>query len=757
MDFELPDERESQDSRLIEPSRAGPRFPSWVVRALKGWFSDHIRHPYPTAKEMESIQRQTGLSRQQIANWLANTRRRIKSKRPRAPSPFVGLRDTYSNTDMSDPNESPMSFQNMDPLQRWQNSPPEHEAVDASALAQAISGLAPGMGRQSHDEDRDVSGSWHNALSTSSAGTSYSSRSSLASAYSQNSHTSRRSFELPGQGSKRRRRRVAAARSMHTTGLSNLSRTSHTFQCTFCTETFKTKHSWQRHEKSLHLSLERWTCSPDGPRIKDPNTSRLACVFCAQLDPDEDHLQSHNCAICFGRLPEERIFYRKDHIRQHLKLVHNAKFNDWPMDLWKDESQIIRSRCGFCKFVMSHWSDRVGHLAEHFREGKSMADWQGDWGFEDHVLDMVENSVPPYLIHYERNSPWPFTTKQVHPETPSNAFELIKLELEDFLTDHLNKSQCIPSDEALAYESCCIVLSSDVLSQSAETTAPSWLRDLLTSSEETTKRARLRPMKNHSTSWVTQLKIHGKGNIFETCSMENQLQNYVEISTMLGHQVGDSDLQLEAYSIVTRMEASSPHPCPWFQTFLAGLIYGSSGWLAPFRRRANLVSMIPQSAPRSDHSSEMQDIQATTSSHESKIPRLGVLPTGTAPEDPIGKSLDTVGTSTSVPVIGSNHGEPKIPPRAMPLLLNDDNCYRRLVRDLSRFVVSTISPRNPDSHVPTDEELQYQARWIMFQDDDPWNQTPADNAEWLRQFKCDLHVLHGDVLSGWVDTSVSSS
>lgn len=223
-------------------------------------------------------------------------------------------------------------------------------------------------------------------------------------------------------------------------------------------------------------------------------------------------------------------------------------------------------------------------------------------------------------------------------------------------------------------------------------------------------------MKNHSTSWVTQLKIHGKGNIFEACSMDNQLQNYVEISTMLGHQVGDSDLQLEAYSIVTRMEASSPHPCPWFQTFLAGLIYGSSGWLAPFRRRANLVSTVPESEPQSNHGSEMQDIQATTSNHESKIPLLGVLPPGDAPEDPIGKSLDAVGTSVSVPVIGSNHGEPKIPPRAMPLLLNDDNCYRRLVRDLSRFVVSTISPRNPDCHVPTDEELQYQARWIMFQE-----------------------------------------
>jgi hypothetical protein len=39
----------------------------------------------------------------------------------------------------------------------------------------------------------------------------------------------------------------------------------------------------------------------------------------------------------------------------------------------------------------------VDHLAEHFKTGKSMADWEGDWGFEAPVLAMVENSVPPCM------------------------------------------------------------------------------------------------------------------------------------------------------------------------------------------------------------------------------------------------------------------------------------------------------------------------------------------------------------------------
>ncbi|KAG8407997.1 hypothetical protein J3459_018312 [Metarhizium acridum] len=30
------------------------------------------------------------------------------------------------------------------------------------------------------------------------------------------------------------------------------------YQCTFCTDTFKTKFDLQRHESSMHLSLEQW-------------------------------------------------------------------------------------------------------------------------------------------------------------------------------------------------------------------------------------------------------------------------------------------------------------------------------------------------------------------------------------------------------------------------------------------------------------------------------------------------------------------
>lgn len=160
-------------------------------------------------------------------------------------------------------------------------------------------------------------------------------------------------------------------------------------------ETFRTKHDWQRHEKSLHLSLERWICCPAGPTAPPPGKSQPCCVFCEKAEPDSAHVEGHNHSLCQERSLSERTFYRKDHLRQHLKLVHNAKYIQHFMDSWKVPTPDIRSRCGFCGSLLSSWPERVDHLAEHFKSGSDMSSWKGDWGFEPAVLSMVENAIPP--------------------------------------------------------------------------------------------------------------------------------------------------------------------------------------------------------------------------------------------------------------------------------------------------------------------------------------------------------------------------
>jgi hypothetical protein len=50
--------------------------------------------------------------------------------------------------------------------------------------------------------------------------------------------------------------------------------------------------------------------------------------------------------------------------------------------------------------------------------------------------------------------------------------------------------------------------------------------------------------------------------------------------------------------------------------------------------------------------------------------------------------------------------------------------------------------------VPSDAEIQNQARWVIYDDDDPWNQTAADNAEWIIRFKRNVGLVPAETGPG---------
>ncbi|KAJ4263358.1 hypothetical protein NW762_006177 [Fusarium torreyae] len=694
------------------PAKIGNRFSFESSETLKAWLSDHIVNPYPSSSDIESLQRQTGLERAQVTNWLANARRKLKKQPVRPPTPLI--RPAESMTIPPVRRELYTASEDMSPLQRWQNSPPEHEPASVSAIAEAVSGYIPAADDPLCPAYKDSSFG-----ESSSAGSTVASQTS--SAISSASGHSLGSIGRIRKAIRRKRRRVTPRRP-------NDSRAYHLYQCTFCAETFKTKWSWTRHETSLHLSLEQWVCTPTGSKASNSNSDSV-CVYCGLLNPDDVHLQSHDPQACHGKSIEGRTFYRKDHLQQHLKLVHHAQFMKWPMESWKNESSQVRSRCGFCGMVMNHWSDRTDHIAEHFKAGQTMADWKGDWGFEDHMLDMVENSMPPYLIHFEQNSPWPFRSQLEEPGSSCSNYELIKLELEYFHSNYTNARQREPSDHELLFESCCIIFGSESLSRNSTSSCPSWLRDLLMSSEVISKQARLQPLKNTAKSRITKLRINGKDNIFEECLLEEKLRQYVDIPKLLGQVVTDHELQHEAATIVQGMEMASKDRSTMFVGFLTRLIFASSNWLVHFRERADLPFM-----------------NVSTPWAANNFPQHHVA------HDPVSQTLGLQAEDVAALVASSSMDNSiateGIEGPASFHFLNDSNFYRRLGRELTRFVMSSMSWRNPNQHVPTDEELQHQARWIMFDDGDPWNQTPADNSIWLEQFKRHVGLLPaGDPIS----------
>lgn len=47
---------------------------------------------------------------------------------------------------------------------------------------------------------------------------------------------------------------------------------------------------------------------------------------------------------------------------------------------------------------MNSWQERVNHLAEHFRKGAVLREWNGDHGFSPEIEAQVRNADPSYCI-----------------------------------------------------------------------------------------------------------------------------------------------------------------------------------------------------------------------------------------------------------------------------------------------------------------------------------------------------------------------
>ncbi|KAF2277198.1 uncharacterized protein EI97DRAFT_375538 [Westerdykella ornata] len=384
------------------------RFPREAVKILKDWMIAHIDHPYPTEEEKEALKVQTGLSIGQISNWMANTRRRQKARPKRAASPSIRPSTEAVNIPPG------RTWDDMNPLERWKHSPPENEPAPLTAIAKAMQTFDPPAptdpstsynGAKKHSNGSTGSFSVFRAPSSTSGETSFTNMSSgsLGSAFSHGSRNSLGSLNSLKSKERRRRRRMPPR-----TPKLDLDSEKRLFQCTFCTDRFKNKYDWSRHEKSLHLSLVKWICAPLGDVITCTSSGQRQCVYCDAIDPTDEHLAAHNHRACEEKGIEARTFYRKDHLSQHLRLMHGCKMIP-SMDSWKAEVQNIRSRCGFCNTFFDKWQDRVDHLAKEFRNGATMKDWKGCRGLEPHIAAQVTNAMPPYLIANESKSPFPFS------------------------------------------------------------------------------------------------------------------------------------------------------------------------------------------------------------------------------------------------------------------------------------------------------------------------------------------------------------
>lgn len=109
------------------------------------------------------------------------------------------------------------------------------------------------------------------------------------------------------------------------------------YWCTSCKEGFGKKFDWKRHEETFQERTERYLCELCNK------------TFFLAKDFQKHHQDSHRCMRC-----EEVRHCEK--ARQTLK----------PRTAWG---------CGFCQELLTDWSLRCNHIAQHFEDGYNLAKW----------------------------------------------------------------------------------------------------------------------------------------------------------------------------------------------------------------------------------------------------------------------------------------------------------------------------------------------------------------------------------------------
>ncbi|KAJ5815140.1 hypothetical protein N7474_006917 [Penicillium riverlandense] len=379
------------------------------ARVLREWFSQNQTYPYPSEAEKDRLSRETGFSTKRISTWFANARRRQKQK----------LQTSTVHPDSHFRAGSPMVTSTLSsmltPMERWQVSPPEDEPVPKSVIQDAIASesmeapldimdafLDPfSIDGSAMDLFNFEDSSSHLPSSASSFGSRASETSasdSASSAWSYQSSGGEGSFLpfplIPKRNTTRRQRHTRRG---------STSNDVHQYQCTFCTQSFRKRHDWTRHEKSVHLPLDSWICTPSvddmNRRLKAETGSQSepsSCPFCELPSPTPSHLEEHEFAVCAEKPITERSFSRKDYLWQHLRKFHGCTKTPVPdLDAWRSSGSVVHSRCGFCERALPSWRARAEHLSEHFRNGARMEQWAGDWGLDAMAMGVLRNVVLP--------------------------------------------------------------------------------------------------------------------------------------------------------------------------------------------------------------------------------------------------------------------------------------------------------------------------------------------------------------------------
>jgi hypothetical protein len=330
-----------QPSRVKRSSARRPptKLESHALRCLQGWLRENRSNPYPDADTKRLLAEQCGITEKQVNTWFTNARARRRIINPTDQSNPASEDEGSRKSRISSVTSTPI--------------------FDYSTF----SGFAAPFDLRYSDTENSNSFSQTGAISC---------RRGKKKDYGQISLLSPATLQASPM--------TPAPLSEPTTSTDN---EPETWQCTFCFQQVAPK-SWRRHEETQHRPKRKWTCLHTGPTLTLSSHSKntTACVFCMLPNPSDQHFQrSHRITECSRKSENDRTFLRPDHLRQHVKNFHKSTLKDAVRDAWRRDGpgkNIVEIwTCGFCAKELETWDVRETHIAGHFKNGLTMAEWKG--------------------------------------------------------------------------------------------------------------------------------------------------------------------------------------------------------------------------------------------------------------------------------------------------------------------------------------------------------------------------------------------
>lgn len=276
-----------------------------------------------------------------------------------------------------------------------------------------------------------------------------------------------------------------------------------------------------------------------------------------------------------------------------------------------------------------------------------------------------------------------------------NLFEACPLEreLHEFVRARVLLGLTAMDDE-LQEEACCLVGKMEEVSTHPSEMMANWLIRRIKSSTEWLApfRQRAHIPRSEDINIINQ-RSTDKSKIDSTVHnysrLEVELSEYLNMQHSQGEDPTDEDLQRQARIIIYEIEDG------WNQTAA-----DNPAWLAAFRKRHS--RHVPPYQPSTTQGTGMatsgqmmQGLLQPSPVQQPPPPGFSTLPDSRRIDQETGRPVDP-----SSFVCG--------------MFLNNPHCARRLAWELKRWAASVMSPHNPNQHVPSDAELQHQARWILF-------------------------------------------